>query len=217
MLLELELLLLLGGKSLLLLRGKLLLLLRGKSLLLLGLSEELVELLLGKLRGGLLGGSRTYGGGLTELGLTGSKLLLLGSKSLLLRSKSLLLGGKGASGGEFGLCEMGKMGGESVDLTILVLVTRETVEADVLLGELRNGDEGGGCGGRGTGGGLGSGLLKLLTLLWSKLLRLLGSKPLRLLSKLLWLLSKLLWLLLRCKLLSALLNKLLRVEVLEVC
>lgn len=193
LLLELELLLLLGGKSLLLLRGKLLL--RSKSLLLLGLGEELIELLLGQLRGGLLGGSRTYGGGLTELGLTGSKLLLrgklllLGSKSLLLGSKSLLLGGKGASGGEFGLCEMGKMGGESVDLTILVLVTRETVEADVLLGELRYGDEGGGCGGRGTGGGLGSGLLKLLTLLGSKLLRLLGSKPLRLLSKLLWLLS----------------------------
>jgi hypothetical protein len=153
-----------------------------------------------------------YGGGLAELWLllskllAGSKLLLLGSKLLLLGSKSLWWG----SSGESRSFEMGEVGGERIDLTILIFVTGESVETDVFLSELGSGDEGSGGGGSRLGSELVSRLLEELLLTW--LLR--GKLLLGLLSKLLWLLSKLLLSL--SKLLSTLVHKLLGLEVLEV-
>jgi len=217
---------LLLDKLLLLLRNKLLLLLLGsKSLLLRLWGTHKLLLALKKLLGLLLQSSKRLllllrsklllllltGGKLLlllllrhKLLLTGSKLLLLRSKLLLLGSKLLLLGSKVLLGSQ--------VGGERINLTILIVVPGETFKSNLLSSELTNGN---------WSHRLGSKLLLLLRLESGsrlsalllgklKLLLLLGSKLLLLGSKLLLLLgSKLLLLLLGSKLLLLLGSKLL--------
>jgi len=209
---------LLLDKLLLLLRNKLLLLLLGsKSLLLRLWGTDKLLLALKKLLGLLLQSSKRLllllrsklllllltGGKLLlllllrrKLLLTRSKLLLLRSKLLLLGSKLLLLGSKVLLGSQ--------VGGERINLTILIVVPGETFKSNLLSSELTNGN---------WSHRLGSKLLLLLRLESGsrlsalllgklKLLLLLGSKLLLLGSKLLLLLgSKLLLLLLGSKLL----------------
>jgi len=217
---------LLLDKLLLLLRNKLLLLLLGsKSLLLRLWGTHKLLLALKKLLGLLLQSSKRLllllrsklllllltGGKLLlllllrhKLLLTGSKLLLLRSKLLLLGSKLLLLGSKVLLGSQ--------VGGERINLTILIVVPGETFKSNLLSSELTNGN---------WSHRLGSKLLLLLRLESGsrlsalllgklKLLLLLGSKLLLLGSKLLLLLgSKLLLLLLGSKLLLLLGSELL--------
>merc|ERR1719348_514954 len=129
-----------------------------------------------------LGGSE---GGLLRL-LLESRLLLL-EKLLLLRLlllwlEELLLRLGRLEGGLLLRLEMSWKG---INLTILIIISGETLKSNLFSGQLRQ--------------------RSLLWLLWSKLLLLLG-KLLRLLCKLLWLLSKLL---LGSKLLLLLRSKLL--------
>jgi len=135
-----------------------------KSLLRLRLGQELLELLLGELRLARLGRARTNGLRRSErllllLRLLEKLLLLLLLEELLLRllwSKLLRL---------LGLlwCELSrlllreKVGGERINLTVLVVVAGESFQSNLLPGELRHGDLG-----------------RLLGSLWSKLLGLLG-------------------------------------------
>lgn len=87
--------------------------------------------------------------------LSGNKLLLLLGDELLL----LLLGDK----------LLLEVSGQGINLTVLVLVTRETFESNLFSGELRGGDQGGSA-----GLGLEGGGKLLLLLLGDKLLLLLG-------------------------------------------
>ena len=142
------------------------------------LGQELLELLLGELRLSRLGWARTNGLRRSESLLTKvllllwllEKLLLL---LLLLWLEELLLWGELLRllrllwGELLRLLLREKVGGERINLTVLILVAGESFQSNLLSGELRHGD-----------------LSWLLGSLWSKLLGLLG-KLLGLLGKLL--------------------------------